>query len=81
MTAAPDSIRDACALVLCSLRDDAEGSGVIKANAADLGEVAGVLADVVAELFRSLSRVLPGGDPVTLLDRVREGLAGDDGMS
>ena len=62
MAAAPDSIQDACALVQCSLCDDAEGAGVIKANAADLGEIAGVLADVAAELFRSLSRVLPDGD-------------------
>jgi hypothetical protein len=77
MTAMPDSIQDACALVQCSLRGDAEGAGVIKTNAADLGEAAGILADVVGELFRSLSRVLPGGDPQQLLERVREGLAGD----
>ena len=81
MTATADSIRDAYALVQCSLRDDQEGSDVIKANAADPGEVAGVLADVVAELFRSLSRVLvPDGDPLKLLDRVRSGLTREDGM-
>jgi hypothetical protein len=79
MTAAPDSVRDALALVLCSLRDDQEDSGVIKANAADPGEVAGVLADVVAELFRVHARVLADGDPLTLLDRVRAGLTGDGG--
>ena len=56
MTASPDSVRDALALVLCSLRDDQEGSGVIKANAADPGEVCDVLADVVAELFRVHAR-------------------------
>ena len=53
--------------------------GVIKAKPADLGEAAGVLADVVGELIRSLSGVLPGGEPQQLLDRVREGLAGDGG--
>jgi hypothetical protein len=62
--------------VRCSLLDDKEGSGVIKANAADLGEVAEVLSDVVAELFRVQARALvPDGDPLTLLDRVRSGLA------
>jgi len=81
MTASPDSVRDAFGLVLCSLRDDKEGSDVIKANAADLGEVAGVLADTVAELFRVHARVLADGDPLTLLDRVRAGLTGDGGMS
>lgn len=79
MTATADSIRDAYALVQCSLRDDQEGSDVIKANAADPGEVAGVLADVVAELFRVHARVLvPDGDPLILLDRVREALAAED---
>jgi hypothetical protein len=77
MTASGDSIRDAYALVQCSLNDDQEGARVIK-DAADLGEVAGVLADTVAELFRSVSRVLvPDGDPMTLLARVREALAGE----
>lgn len=80
MTATPDSVRDALALVLCSLADDAEGSAVVKANAADPGEVAGVLADVAAELLRAHARVLvPDGDPMTLLARVRAGLAGDGG--
>jgi hypothetical protein len=75
MTASPDSVRDALALVLCSLRDDQEGSGVIKANAADPGEVCDVLADVVAELFRVHARALADGDPLALLDRVRVDLA------
>lgn len=61
------------------MRDDAEGSAVIKANTADLGEVAGVLADVVAELLKPMSRVFAGGDPLALLDQVRAGLAGRDG--
>jgi hypothetical protein len=82
MTASQDSIRDAYAMVQCALLDDAEGSAAIKANAADLGEVAGVLADTVAELFRSVSRALvPGSDPMTLLARVRAALAGEDGTS
>jgi hypothetical protein len=80
MTASPDSIRDALALVLSSLRNDQEGSDVIKANAAEPGEVAGCLADIVAELFRVHARALvPDGDPLVLLDRVREALAAEDG--
>jgi hypothetical protein len=80
MTATADSIRDAYALVQCSLNGDEEGSSVIKANVADLAATAGVLADTVAELFRSLSRVLvPDGDPMTLLARVRTALAAEKG--
>ena len=72
-----DSIRDALALVMCSLTCDDEGAAAIKANMTSPGEVAGVLADVVAELFRVHARALvPDGDPLALLDRVRAGLAG-----
>jgi hypothetical protein len=82
MTATPDSIRDAYALVQCSLTGDEEGSRVIRENAADLGEVTGVLADTVGELFKALSRALvPGGDPLALLARVRAALAGEGGIS
>jgi hypothetical protein len=42
--ATADAIRDAYALVQTSLAGDEEGSAVIKRNAADLGEVTGVLA-------------------------------------
>lgn len=74
--ASADAVRDAFALVMCSLTGDDEGAGVIKDNAADLGEVAGVMADTVSELFRGHARALADGDPVKLLDRVRDGLAG-----
>lgn len=80
MTASQDAIKDAYALVMASLLDDTEGSDVIKANA-DLAEVCGILADTVGELFRSVSRVLvPGGDPLVLLARVRAALAAEDGI-
>ena len=67
--------------MFCSLNGDDPGADAVKANADDLGEVAGVLADTVAELFRVISRVLSDGDPLALLDRVRTGLAeaGGDG--
>lgn len=67
--ASADAVRDAFALVMCSLTGDDEGAGVIKDNAADLGEVAGVMADTVSELFRGHARALADGDPVKLLDR------------
>jgi hypothetical protein len=80
--ATADAVRDAYALVQCSLTGDEEGSRVIRENAADLGEVTGVLADTVAELFRSVSRALvPADGPLTLLARVRAVLAGEGGMS
>lgn len=66
---------------MCSLTGDDEGAAAIKANAADPGQVAGVLADGVAELFRVHARVLADGDPLTLLDRVRARLAGDGGLA
>jgi hypothetical protein len=46
----------------------------IKANAADLGEVAGVLADTLGEALKAISRVPPGGDPMVLLPRIRAAL-------
>jgi hypothetical protein len=78
MRASADSIRDAYALVQCSLNDDRPGHDAVLA-CCDQAEVAGVLADTVAELFRSVSRVLSDGDPHVLLARVRDGLASEGG--
>lgn len=66
---------------MTSLLDDDEGAAAIKANMTSPAEVAGVLADVVAELFRVHARVLTDGDPLALLDRVRAGLTGRDGLA
>jgi hypothetical protein len=79
MNVTSDSVRDALALVGCHLRDDREGADVIKANAADLGEVAEVLAWAVAGPLRTVSPACRDGDPQQLLARLREGLAGDGG--
>lgn len=81
MFVTPDSVRDAIALVGCSLRGDEEGSRAVK-SAADLGEVAETLAWFVAGLLRAVSPACAGGDdPLKLLDRLRDGLATEDGTS
>ena len=51
----------------------------IKANAADLGEVAVVLAGTLGEALKAISRVLAGGDPMVLLPRMRAALDEADG--
>ena len=74
-----DAVRDAFALVLCALRGDEEGSRAVR-SAADLGEVAETLAFLVGGLLRAVSPACAGGDdPLKLLDRLRDGLAGEDG--
>lgn len=73
-----EHVADAFALVQAALRDDREGADAVLANC-DVRAVAEVLADVLGEALKAISRALSDGDPLVLLGRMRAALAAEGG--